>query len=402
MDDQNKNLLLATVLSFVVILAWFFLFPPPEPAPPAEQPAATADGIATAPPVAGGAVEQPVTPEAARTAVLGTTDRIRIDTPRLSGSISLLGGRIDDLALKDYRETLAPGSDIVTLLSPVGTPGAQYALYGWVPGGALGFDDVPGANTPWEVESGEILTPETPVTLRWENGGGLVFRRNVSVDRDFLFSISQSVENTGTEEARLAPYGIIARHGLPPQMNFFILHEGVVKMADGKLTEIDYDDMDDMPIVEREAARAEVTEVAQNGWVGFTDHYWMSALIPAPGSAFTAVDEACALGPTSSRPRPAFRCDGRGRARAPAPRSRCLPAPRNGRDPRLPERTGHRPLPRLDRLGLVLLPDEADLLGAALAQRADRQHGPCDHRADPRHQGSCCRSPTNPTSRWRR
>jgi YidC/Oxa1 family membrane protein insertase len=289
MDDQNKNLLLATVLSFVVILAWFFLFPPPEPAPPAEQPAATADGIATAPPVAGGAVEQPVTPEAARTAVLGTTDRIRIDTPRLSGSISLLGGRIDDLALKDYRETLAPGSDIVTLLSPVGTPGAQYALYGWVPGGALGFDDVPGANTPWEVESGEILTPETPVTLRWENGGGLVFRRNVSVDRDFLFSISQSVENTGTEEARLAPYGIIARHGLPPQMNFFILHEGVVKMADGKLTEIDYDDMDDMPIVEREAARAEVTEVAQNGWVGFTDHYWMSALIPAPGSAFTAV-----------------------------------------------------------------------------------------------------------------
>ncbi len=294
MDDQNKNLLLATALSFLVIVAWYVLFPPPEPAPAPETAVsqqATEAETAAAPPVAGGAVETPATPEQLRAEAMATTARLPIDTPRLEGSISLVGGRIDDLSLKDYRVSLEPGAENVTVLSPVGTPGAQYALYGWVPGGDLTFEDVPGANTEWTLEQGERLTPETPIVLRWDNGKGLVFRRTMSVDEDFLFSVTQTVENTSGAAVRLAPYGIVARHGLPQQMNFFILHEGVVQMADGTLTEIDYDDMPEMDFVEREAARAEVAEVNQNGWIGFTDHYWMTTLIPAPGSAFTAVSK---------------------------------------------------------------------------------------------------------------
>jgi YidC/Oxa1 family membrane protein insertase len=294
MDNQNKNLLLATVLSFVVILTWFILGPIvapdwfPEERPLTAQQAADPAAVPGAPPVAGGAVNLP-SPAEQRAEALANAPRIAIETPRLSGSISLAGGRIDDLNLTGYRTLRDPDAPDVTLLSPVGTPGAQYAIYGWAPGGALPADAVPGANTEWTLESGETLTPETPVTLRWDNGAGLIFRRTMAIDADYLFTITQTVENTGTDAVRLAPWGIVARHGLPQQMNFFILHEGVVAMADGTLTEIDYDDMEDLDPVEREGGRAELIDVTANGWIGFTDHYWMTALVPASGSAFTAV-----------------------------------------------------------------------------------------------------------------
>ncbi len=293
MDDQNKNLLLATALSFVVILVWFLVFPPPEPVPapeaPATQQAATGQPVATAPTSADpGATAQGVpgaTPEP-----VADTPRVKIETPRLTGSISLLGGRIDELSLKDYRVTLAKDSPIVTVLSPIGTPSPYYALYGWAPGSGLSLEEVPGANTAWTLESGETLGVETPVTLVWDNGKGLVFRRTIAVDENYMFTVTQSVENASGRSVTLAPYGILARHGEPEGLkNFFILHEGVIAMADGQLTETDYDDIRDLPVDAREGARAEVVQVAQNGWIGFTDHYWMSTLVPTPGSAFKSV-----------------------------------------------------------------------------------------------------------------
>jgi YidC/Oxa1 family membrane protein insertase len=295
MDDQNKNLILATALSFAVILVWFVLFPPPEPEPLPEPQSqsqgetTTADTLAVAPstaaPPAGTAAEQETRQDA-----LADAPRIDIDTPRLTGSISLLGGRIDDLSLKDYRETNEPDSPIVTLLSPVGTPSAYYALYGWAPGAGLTLEDVPGANTRWTVESGDQLGIDAPVTLSWTNDKGMTFRRTVAIDDDFMFTVTQSVENGSDATASLAPYGILARHGEPQDLkNFFILHEGVVGMADGELTETDYSDMVDFAVDPREGARAEVTQVAENGWIGFTDHFWMTTLIPDPGSAFKSV-----------------------------------------------------------------------------------------------------------------
>ncbi|MEM1130487.1 MAG: membrane protein insertase YidC [Pseudomonadota bacterium] len=293
MDDQNKNLILATALSFLVILVWFLLFPPEEP--PAPTPVTdstvsdslTGDDIASAPPaLQAPAGAEPLAQEPAPGADIA---RLDITTPRLSGSISLLGGRIDQLTLLDYRETIEPDSPDVSLLAPLGSIHPYYALYGWAPGGALDFDQVPGANTQWTLESGSSLAPGAPVTLRWDNGDGLIFRRTMAIDDNYLFTVTQSVENTSATEQRLAPYGIVARHGEPEAINFFILHEGVVRMSDDELQEIDYSSMPDMDVDEREGARADIIQVAENGWIGFTDKYWMTTLLPPPGQSFTSV-----------------------------------------------------------------------------------------------------------------
>ena len=293
MDDQNKNLILATALSFLVILVWFLLFPPPEPEPMPETSAVEqSDGAPTAgAPIADGSAPLSADAQVGTGAEpVADTPRIAIDTPRLSGSVSLLGGRIDELFLKDYRVSLDDNSDIVELLKPVGTPNAYYALYGWAPGAGATVEDVPGARTEWQIESGETLAVDSPVTLVWQNGSGLTFRRTLAVDEDYMFTITQSVENASGAPVSLAPYGVIARHGTPPDAkNFFILHEGLVRMSDGTLEETKYKNLPDLEVDPNEGARAEVVQVAQDGWIGFTDHFWMTTLIPQPGSAFKSV-----------------------------------------------------------------------------------------------------------------
>jgi len=291
MDDQNKNLILATALSFMVILVWFVLFPPEEPVRDPNPPTVSqsADSVPGVPPVAGSAPLVGTAPGGLEIAG-ANVPRIAVETPSLVGSMSLLGGRIDQLALSTYRETLNPTSPRVGLLNPVGETHPYYATFGWAPGGSLGFEDVPGANTLWTQTGGATLTVDTPIQLTWGNGNGLIFRRDVSVDDKFMFTIVQSVENTTGAAVRMAPYGTISRQGMPPNLaNFFILHEGVVRMSDGELQEIDYDDMPDQPTDDRWGANADVINVATHGWVGFTDKYWMTSLIPEPGTAFTSV-----------------------------------------------------------------------------------------------------------------
>jgi YidC/Oxa1 family membrane protein insertase len=301
MDDQNKNLILATALSFLVILVWFLLFPPEETVvdqtttttgvtSTATTDPTTGENLALTPPAASDPSGTAAPADSAAVTVANVA-RLPIETAKLEGSVSLLGGRIDDLSLRDYNETLDEGSPIVRLLSPVGEPNAFYALYGWTPGGALTFDDVPGANTEWSVETGTTLSVGRPITLRWSNDAGLIFRRTINVDDDYLFSIEQSVENTTAEAVRLQPYGIVARHTEPDTIGFFILHEGIVGMKDGELIEVDYDAMTEFDVVEREAARADVLEVTANGWLGFTDKNWMTTLMPQPGQGFTAVSK---------------------------------------------------------------------------------------------------------------
>jgi len=283
MDDQNKNLILATALSFIVILVWFVLFPPPEP----EQPLTPPTAEATA---AGEGLGVDVDAPAAEAASLATTEtaediianapRVTIDSPSLTGTLSLVGGRIDDLSLKNYNETLEADADLVRLLSPIGTEHPYYALHGWVASVGATADQVPNATTEWAVESGDTLSPGADVVLAWDNGAGLIFRKTFAVDDDFLFTITQTVENTTGGEVALRPYGIVARHGEPEQIGFFIQHEGVVRMSDGSMEEINYDDMPDLTT---EEGRIEVEE---NGWIGFSDQYWMTALIPTPNHDF--------------------------------------------------------------------------------------------------------------------
>ena len=276
MDDQNKNLILAVALSMLVILGWSVFFPPPETTPeelaigaPATATATATDGLASVP-TAASATQAPA---AATAQAIVDAPRLKVESGALEGTISLLGGRFDELKLKNYRQTLEDSSDIVQLLKPTTSESAYYALYGWAPGAGLSADLVPGPNTVWNVESGDTLTPQSPIVLQWENGAGLLFRREVSLDENYMFSIKQSVENNGGATVTLAPYGTIARHGEPADLkNFFILHEGAIRHVGGELTETDYGDFES-------ARNHEELAVGDKGWTGFTDHYWMTTLI---------------------------------------------------------------------------------------------------------------------------
>ncbi len=293
MDNQNKNLILATALSFVVILGWFLLFPPDQQAPSTEPTQAdqpVSEQAPLTPSTAGDRTETATAPEEPVDETLTQAPRVKIDTPSLIGSISLMGGRIDELSLKDYRVALDDDSPIVSILKPAGSTSAYYALYGWAAGAGLSPQDVPGPNTEWQIEQGEILGVDSPVTLVWDNGNGLTFRRQIAVDEDYMFTVTQSVENASGNVASIAPYGLLRRHGKPEDLkSFFILHEGMVGVADGKLSEVSYKKMADFPTDARDGARAEVTQVTGNGWIGFTDHYWMSTLIPPADTAFRSV-----------------------------------------------------------------------------------------------------------------
>ena len=321
MDDQNKNLILATALSFIVILVWFLLFPPPEQAPSPDPAAVTSaevtEGVAAPDAGEAGAISADAAEEVATDEGVA---RVAIDTPSLTGSFSLQGARLDDLSLKGYRVTL-DSPELVQLLTPAGSPYPYYIVHGWT-GEGLAADAVPGPDTVWTLaegaprpeaaagqavegtateagpalettpdEGGEtvaILSTDSPVTLTWDNGQGLVFTRVVSVDEKFLFTVTDTVANSGEAAATLSPYSFIARDGREETPSNYILHEGVVRMSDGELQEIDYPDMADLDANE-DGSRQEVIEVSANGWVGFTDKYWMTTLIPEPGSSFRSV-----------------------------------------------------------------------------------------------------------------
>ncbi|MEL6619566.1 MAG: membrane protein insertase YidC [Pseudomonadota bacterium] len=304
MDDQNKNLILATALSFLVIMVWFVLFPPPEPEAPLTSESSDLQAPAPAGSVPSDAASVP--PSGETTTAAAPTDtrdptaeapRVPIDTTRLTGSLSLLGGRIDDLSLKDYNTTNDADADIVRMLAPVGETDAYYAVYGWVPGSGLDPAAVPGPDTIWTLADGDALRAGSPVTLQWNNGAGLTFERRIALDEDFLFTVTQTVTNTTDTPVRAAPYGMIAHHGVPDDIkNFFILHEGAVAQAGDELVETDWDDIAEADVDPNWGRPAIVDEDLAQGWIGFTEHYWQAILIPGNASGF---DQALTYAPQS-------------------------------------------------------------------------------------------------------
>lgn len=285
MDDQ-KNMIAAAVLSLLVIVGWTYFFTP-EPPPPSEVTQTTQTGGEA--PVGG--VIAPTTPTGGAGSVAEGEDttteaaRVRIETPTMSGSISLKGGRIDDTHLLNYKDTLAEGADTVVQLSPIGTSHPYFAVYGWLSEDGA---KTPAPNTIWSLESGDKLTPSTPITLIWENGAGLTFRRQVAVDDKSMFTIIQSVENTTGESVSLSPYGYVARRGLPELENFFISHEGTVAAMNGVSEYLDYDDMEELETV-RGATRSKTVTTTDGGYIGFSDKYWMTTLVAEPHQPFTGV-----------------------------------------------------------------------------------------------------------------
>lgn len=265
MTDQ-KNLILAIALSLAILLGFQFLFPAPKPTAPAPQQQATTTSTASpqAPTAIGSAAQAPMD----RAQALAQTGRVKIDAPRIHGSINLTGGRIDDVTLRDYRETVDPNSPEIVLLTPLGGPSPYYTDYGWAP--ADPSVPVPGANTVWTADR-QTLTPDAPVVLRWDNGQGLVFERSISIDANYMFTVVQRVVNNTDKPVQLASYGRVLRFGTPVTQGYFVLHEGPYGVFNGTLEEKTYQDIQD-----DKAVRNSTT----GGWLGFTDKYWLVALVP--------------------------------------------------------------------------------------------------------------------------
>jgi YidC/Oxa1 family membrane protein insertase len=208
---------------------------------------------------------------------VAATKRIEIDTPSLSGSINLTGARIDDLVLKHYRETVQKDSPNIDLLNPAGLPDGYYAEIGFVGNDKTG--QVPGPTTVWTVEGNAKLTPSTPVTLTYTNDKGLTFKRVISIDDQYMFTIDDSITNSGSQPVSLSNYGRVTRFNKPEDRSSFYVHEGLIGVT-GKegAQQIKYSKMEE----EKQVTPGKSTD----GWLGITDKYWAVALVPSEKQAF--------------------------------------------------------------------------------------------------------------------
>lgn len=266
--ENQKNFVLALVLSGIVMMGYWFFFAKPMAEEAKRQiaieQAKTPEQIAKEAPV-------PVKP---REDVLEAGQRITIDTPSLSGSFLVEGARFDDIELKNYKKTIEDNSPAMVLLSPEGADKAAYIFDNWTlaEGGS-------GANTPWTVVSGSTLTPESNVVLQHE-GEGYRVERTVSVDDRYLITLNDKVTNTSSSEISLSRKGVSRQHGLPDGLtNFFILQEGPIGIVDGKLWDMKYKKLSKKKIE---------TAIGESGWVGLTDKFFLSATVAPQGKPMTA------------------------------------------------------------------------------------------------------------------
>ena len=282
MNPENRNMILAISLSMAVLFGWQVFVVGPELEKEAalqqaiaEQEAADAandapqvdpDAIAAA---AGSASGEITVSEAAPQM---SAPRIIIDAPLVSGSISLAGLRIDDIMLKAYQETQDPGSANIQFLLKTDSETPFFAEFGWA--AAEATQPMPKADTLWTA-SAMVLSPGAPVTLSWDNGNGLTFRRSLAINDDYMITVEDSVESRLATPVTLFPYGLVRRHGTPPTTGIYILHEGALGVFDETLREEDYGDMRDA-----DDGVSEIRPETSGGWIGFTDKYWLAALVP--------------------------------------------------------------------------------------------------------------------------
>ncbi|NDH60504.1 MAG: membrane protein insertase YidC [Alphaproteobacteria bacterium] len=295
---DQKNFIVAIVLSVLIIVGWQAAFPPAKPTvAPTQQQAGTTSTAPGAPatpagqPVAPGV--QPGTPANAATQVVGLaealarTPRVTFSTAELLGSISLKGARIDDVQLVKYRETIDRKSPPVPVLSPVGTLHPYYAEFGWSASDAA--IKLPGPETMWSADKSKVA-PGAPVRLTWDNGQGLVFALDISIDEFFMFDVKQSVENKSDKPVTLFPWSLVVRYGTPPAEGIYILHEGPYGVFNGTLKEFGYSDFKD-----NKQQKFSTT----GGWVGITDKYWMATLVPDQKSKVDVTIKGTGAGDTA-------------------------------------------------------------------------------------------------------
>ena len=213
--------------------------------------------------------------ELSRDKALKESNRVEFENQNIKGSISLMGGTIDDLIFKNYTETL-DGKNKITLLNPKKYSEGYFVETGWV--SSSKNIELPSSNTTWKVEGNNKLTPGNPVTLVWNNNQGISFKKKIKIDEKFLFSIDQIITNQSEKSYDFYAYGQIIRNKSPEVTNFYILHEGLIGVLNDQLVEKDYDDIEEK----------EFSQKAETGWLGITDKYWITTLIPEKNKEFRA------------------------------------------------------------------------------------------------------------------
>ncbi|TCS07096.1 MULTISPECIES: membrane protein insertase YidC [unclassified Rhizobium] len=287
--ENNRNYFIAIALSVLIVLGWQFLYMNPrieaqrkaqeaqkaqQQTEQTQQPAARSQGTQPN----GAAPTGQAAATATREEALAKSPRVAIETAALSGSVNLVGARLDDLRLKGYHETVDDSSPIITLFSPADTKDGYFTELGFVGSDATGT--VPGPSTLWAAPEGAKLTEKTPLTLTYTNDRGITFARTISVDERYMFTVTDKIQNTGETPISLSSYGRVTRYNKPTTPSVYVLHEGFIGViGDDGLIESKY------TAVEKEAV---TPAKSTGGWLGITDKYWAATIIPPQQTAYDA------------------------------------------------------------------------------------------------------------------
>ena len=271
MNPETRNLVAAISLSMAVLIGYQLFFVDIKKDQYQQEIIAENVGDSSNIPIPSNDNSGILNTENTKSTVVTTVPRVSVISKEVSGSISLKGARIDDVTLSQYRETLDPDSNLIDLLLKSNERNPYFLEFGWSsPDGVK----VPNGKTLWKA-SKEILSPDSNVTLSWDNGEGVVFYQDISIDDTFMFTVNQRVKNNSKNLITLYPYGLIRRTGEPETTRFFVLHEGPLGVFDGTLSEKSYEDLEDAG-----KKGINIKPLEAGGWIGLTDKYWLTALLP--------------------------------------------------------------------------------------------------------------------------
>ena len=271
---ENKNVLAAVVLSTVIIMMWQFWYGEPVPQNQ-NQEQVQEQQLKGDKPLAPAISQKKIETKLTRSDAINEGDRLIIENKNIVGSISLTGALIDDLTLKNYNQENNSDTKKVILLNPKKYEQAYFLETGWA---TSGNEIVPDNQSKWSVKGNKVLSPNNPVTLEWENGNGLTFIKKFNIDDQYLITVNEEVKNTSTQTVSLFHYAQVTRQQKPDVQNFYILHEGLIGVVDESLNEENYDDVQDK----------KKSYTGSKGWVGITDKYWLTAVVPEKGKNFNA------------------------------------------------------------------------------------------------------------------
>jgi len=269
---DSKNVLIAIVLSTLVLVIWASFFEPPVTSNPINENTINQTQKSDGPSVETKEIDNVAT----RDEAINNVNRIKVENQNIKGSISLQGGIIDDIIFKNYKEKLN-SENRVAFLNPKNSINEYFIETGWAVGGDQKVS-LPLDNTIWKIKGNNVLTPNNPILIEWNNSEGLIFTKKIELDEKFLFKITQKIKNISNNSFQFYPYAQITKKGKPEGRQIYILHEGFLGVFGDELKEEDYDDIE----------KEKLTINASKGWLGITDKYWLTALVPEKEKEFKA------------------------------------------------------------------------------------------------------------------